>query len=124
MAPTRSAVPPVSDEELLLVAEVARREGWEDLARPPAAHAAPRSLQEAAAVARFAALAADRAPRSRAGPDGRARLALALAAAAVVGACWWVSPARTAIALLGAGLICLIALRRRRRAGPPARAWR
>ena len=33
----------------------------------------------------------------------------------VVGVCWWVSPTRTAIGLIGAGLFSLIALRRSRR---------
>jgi hypothetical protein len=33
----------------------------------------------------------------------------------VLGACWWVSPTRTALGLIGAGLFSLIALRRRGR---------
>ena len=45
----------------------------------------------------------------------RARLAIAAIAVLVLGACWWVSPTRTAIGLFGAGLFCLVALRRRNR---------
>jgi hypothetical protein len=104
----------MTDEELVLVARVAARERWPDLERPPVAHAGhPRSLLEAAAVERFAAEAAAGAPRRRQGL--RLRLGVAVVTAAVLGVCWWVSPARTAIALIGAGLFCLIALRRGRR---------
>jgi hypothetical protein len=47
----------------------------------------------------------------------RARLAIVAMAVAVLGVCWWVSPTRTAIGLVGAGLFSLIALRRSRRRG-------
>jgi hypothetical protein len=98
------------------VARVAAREGWEDLARPPVAHGGhPRSLGEAAAVERFAVHATADAPGPRRRPGLRLRLGVAATTVGVLGACWWVSPARTAIALIGAGLFCLIALRRGRR---------
>ena len=103
----------ISDGELATVARVAGREAWSDLASPPQAHG-PRTLDEERAVARFTAAAAPR----RAGRGGwmtplRARIMVAAMTAAVLGACWIVSPTRTAIGLFGAGLFSLIAFRRR-----------
>ncbi len=101
----------LTDAELALVAGVATREGWTDLAAPPVEHP-PRTLAEELAVDRFRAAV----PRERRGGRTsalRARLVVAALAVAVLGACWWVSPTRTAIGLFGAGLFCLVALRRR-----------
>ena len=112
----------LTDEEIFTVAAVARREGWTDLAAPPETHA-PRSLSEEGAVARFADASRDRAKRVRSGP-WRVRLGMVAIALVVIGVCWWISPERTAIALIVAGLLSLIALRvkgrrrGRRRAGP------
>ena len=86
---------------------------WTDLSRPPEAHGA-RSLPEEAAVARFRA-SVPRRRRSARATRIRARLAIVVMALVVLGACWWVSPARTAIGLVGAGLFSLIAMRRSRR---------
>lgn len=103
----------LTDDELAMVAEVAVREAWTDLSRPPEAHGA-RSLPEEAAVARFQA-SVPRRGRSARATRIRARLAIVVVALVVLGACWWVSPARTAIGLVGAGLFSLIAMRRSRR---------
>ncbi len=114
---------PLSDSELAVVAAVAGREGWADLASPPQDHA-PRSLDEERAVARFQAAVPkvrdERAIRIR------ARLAIAVLTVVVLGGCWLVSPTRTAIGLIGAGIFSLIALRRSQRraaAGPRPRRW-
>jgi hypothetical protein len=116
--------PPLTDAELAAVAAVAGREGWTDLARPPGDHP-PRSLAEERAVARFQAAV----PRAR---DERvirmrARLAIAALSVVVLGGCWLVSPTRTAIGLIGAGIFSLIALRRSRRRAEavarPRRPW-
>lgn len=106
--------PPVpTDEELALVADVAVREGWTDLSRPPAAHGA-RTLTEQLAIARFEA-SVPRRPRDERALRLRARLSIAALSVGVLGACWWVSPSRTAIGLVGAGIFSLIAMRRSRR---------
>lgn len=102
----------LSDAELAVVARVAGREAWTDLSSPPESHA-PRSIEEELAVSRFrAAVPAPRGPRVSA---LQARIAIAVLTAGVLGACWWVSPTRTAIGLFGAGLFSLVALRRRGR---------
>jgi len=117
-------VPELTDAELALVANVATREAWTDLGSPPEQHG-PRTLAEELAVARFR----DAVPRQpRPGPRIsalRARLIVAALTVVVLGACWWVSPARTAIGLVGAGLFCLVALRRRNRPRrrPPGRPF-
>lgn len=114
MRPHRASPTPVTDAELVLVAEVARREGWTDLARPPVVgEGHPRSLAEAQAVARFARAAGVAAAPKERGKGLRARLVVAVVCLLALGVCWWVSPTRTAIGLLGAGAFCLIALRRR-----------
>lgn len=125
-----STVAPVEmdDRQMQIVARVARREGWTDPADPPALHS-PRTLDEERAVARFIAGSAParrRASRPSLSAQARVRLVMVLAALVVLGACWWVSPARTALGLLGAGVVCLIAMRRRRRRTPasPAAAAR
>ena len=105
---------PLTDDELTLVGDVAVREGWTDLASPPRAHGV-RSLAEERAVARFQASVPRR--RNARMARVRARLAIVAMAVAVLGVCWWVSPTRTAIGLVGAGLFSLIALRRSRRRG-------
>lgn len=104
------------EDELLIVARVAEREGWDDIDAPPGAHP-PRTIVEQAAVARFAAARGTPARRSaaRVGREAKVRLAAVAFALVVLGACWWVSPARTALGLLGAGVVCLIAARRRGR---------
>jgi len=106
-----TAIP--TDEELALVADVAVREGWADLSAPPGSHGA-RSLAEQAAIARFEA-SVPRRGRSERALRLRARLAIAALTIGVLGACWWVSPARTAIGLIGAGIFSLVAMRRSRR---------
>lgn len=102
----------ISDDELLIVARIAQREGWSDLGRPPSHHA-PRSLEEELAVLRYA----DAVPKpgNERAKRIRIRVAMVVVALLVLGACWWVSPSRTAIGLIGAGLFSLIALRRSRR---------
>ena len=119
----------ITDDELALVADVARREGWDDLTRPPERHA-PRSIDEELAVGRFSSAVPRRSRRSLS-LALRARIGLVVLAVVVLGACWWVSPTRTAIGLVGAGIFSLWSLRRARRrsregrAGPPARSgWR
>jgi hypothetical protein len=105
-----------ADDDLMLATAVARREGWEDdLGNPPAAHG-PRSLPEERAVARFVASSAPaRRSRPAVSHDAKVRLGLLLLAVVVLRACWWMSPERTALGLVGAGLVCLIAMRRRAR---------
>ena len=102
----------ISDDELLIVARIAQREGWADLATPPSDHG-PRTLEEEWAVGRYA----DAVPKGASERVRRIRIRIAMIAAALVvlGACWWVSPSRTAIGLIGAGLFSLVALRRSRR---------
>ncbi len=102
-----------TDEELALVADVAVREAWTDLSRPPAAHGV-RTLSEQLAIARFEA-SVPRPARSERALRLRARLSIAALTIGVLGVCWWVSPARTAIGLVGAGVFSLIAMRRSRR---------
>lgn len=102
-----------TDEELTLVADVAVREGWQDLSDPPASHGA-RTLAEQLAIARFEA-SVPRRGRSQRALRLRARLSIAALTLGVLGACWWVSPARTAIGLVGAGIFSLVAMRRSRR---------
>lgn len=116
--------PDITDGELATVARVAAREAWTDLASPPEGHG-PRTLDEELSVARFAAAAASR-PVARRGwmTPLRARLMVAAMTAAVLGGCWIVSPTRTAIGLIGAGLFSLIALRRRGRRAPRGLAGR
>ena len=105
--------PTLSDAELSVVARVAGREAWTDLSAPPDAHG-PRSLDEELAVARFrAALPVRRGPRRVTALQ--ARIGVAVLTVGVLGACWWVSPTRTAIGLFGAGVFSLFALRRRGR---------
>jgi hypothetical protein len=102
-----------TDDELTLVADVAVREGWTDLSRPPESHGA-RTLSEQLAIARFESSVPRRARSDRA-LRLRARLAIAALTIGVLGVCWWVSPARTAIGLVGAGIFSLVAMRRSRR---------
>lgn len=107
----------LSDAELAIVAHVAGREAWSDLAAPPESHG-PRTIVEELAVTRFHdAVPPPRGPRNTA---LRARLSLVVLTVIVLGICWWVSPTRTAIGLFGAALFTLIALRRRRPGQRPA----
>ncbi len=112
---TRSAL---SDAELAIVARVAGREAWTDLSAPPEIHG-PRTIQEELAIARFRDAVPAR--RSRRATQMRARLSIAALAVVVLGACWFVSPTRTAIGLFGAGLFSLVAFRRRGRPAGGAR---
>ncbi|MGD9572489.1 MAG: hypothetical protein AB7V62_11420 [Thermoleophilia bacterium] len=117
----------VTDEDLAVVAAVAIREGWTDLSAPPEAHG-PRTLGEERAVAAFQGAV----PRPAKDPRRariRARIIVVALSVVVLGACWMVSPTRTAIGLIGAGLFSLIALRRAKRRAekgippkPPRRA--
>ncbi len=108
---------PITDAELAVVATVAAREAWADLSSPPSEHA-PRSISEQRAVARFAAaVPRRRSPRSA---RIRARASIVALSVVVLGVCWWVSPTRTAIGLIGAGLFSLVALRRSRRRAAPS----
>lgn len=113
-----SASPP-TDQELATVARVAGREGWDDLSAPPEAHP-PRTLEEELAVARFAEALPRRRPAGARARRIRARLAVAALSAVVLGGCWVVSPTRTAIGLLGAGVFSMVALHRSRRRAPRA----
>lgn len=106
----------ITDAEYVLVAAVAAREGWDDLAAPPADPVLPRTVAEQAAVLRFAA-ALPPAPTSRGWNPAHARALMVVLVAAGLVACWLVSPERTALGLLFAGLFCLVALRRRARRG-------
>lgn len=110
--PDGMATQKISDDELLIVAQIAQREGWRDLGEPPAEHG-PRSIDEELAVGRFLE-AVPRRVSARARRI-RARIGVVAISLSVVGVCWWVSPTRTAIGLIGAGLFSLIALRRSRR---------
>lgn len=112
--PDEMATQKISDDELLIVARIAQREGWSDLGTPPVDHA-PRSIEEELAVSRFA----EAVPRRQNERVKRIRVRVAMVAIglSVLGVCWWVSPTRTAIGLIGAGLFSLIALRRSRRRG-------
>jgi hypothetical protein len=104
----------LTEEQYRLVAAVAEREGWTDLAAP-ALEGGPRTLAEQEAVLRFTrALPAARA-RSRAVRERNAKLVMAAVGAAGLLVCWMVSPERTAAALLMVGVFCLVALRRRGR---------
>jgi Flp pilus assembly protein TadB len=111
---TEAAPAHVSDEQLVLVAEVAAREGWSDLRRP-VVEAFPRTLSEQEAVYRYAGAL----PRARAGATARtlrrARVAMLVLLAVGLLACWLVSPERTALGLVVVGVFSLIGLRRRRR---------
>ncbi len=103
----------VTDEDLAVVAAVAIREGWTDLSAPPESHG-PRTLAEERAVALFqgAVPATRRSPRiSRV----QARILIVALSVVVLGGCWMVSPTRTAIGLIGAGIFSLFALRRANR---------
>jgi Flp pilus assembly protein TadB len=121
--PRRRPVTHIADADLVLVAQVAEREGWDDIENPPAEHSgAPRTLDETGAVVRFVDHLAANDPRARRRSALRLRLGVAAASVAVLGVCWWVSPTRTAIALIGGGLFCLVALRRGRRTHKPRRA--
>lgn len=110
----------LTETEYLTVAGVAEREQWPDLSDPPLAGASPRSFAEQAAIARFIAAMGDaRAPRRR---ELDPRLVRAVMVAALViglGACWVVSPGRTALGLIVSGVFCLWALRRQRRNAVP-----
>ncbi len=119
----------VSQDDVRLAVDVARREGWSDFRAPPERHP-PRTLEEATAIARVQA--AKRTPERAPERSGRAPrwawVAMLLAAALVLGLCWYVSPGRTIAGLVGVALFCGIALMRRRRraARPPggrAGAW-
>ncbi|MCB0882022.1 MAG: hypothetical protein KDC33_07370 [Thermoleophilia bacterium] len=104
----------LTEQQYLLVAAVAEREEWTDLAAPPAAGSCARTLAEHEAVARYvAALPGGRPPHR--GIDPRiVRAAVLVACLAALGACWWVSPGRTAVGLIAAGAFALWSLRRRR----------
>lgn len=113
-----------SVEDLRVAAAVAAREGWRDPACAPRVHP-PRTLEEQAAVARLSAAASVRRPsRAPIGPALRVRLMLLTLSVVLLGVCWWVSPTRTALGLLVAGGVCVVAQRRRRtrarRVGPRA----
>jgi Flp pilus assembly protein TadB len=108
--------PEIADDDLVMVAAVAEREGWPDLENPPADHSgSPRTLAELEAVGRYTAHLVATNPDITRRRAIRLRLAVAAGTVVVLGACWYVSPARTAIALIGGGLFCLVALRRGRR---------
>ena len=93
---------------------MAGREAWTDLSAPPRG---PRLRGRSQEELRRRPLRRGRAvPARRGRPSAlRGRLAVAALTVGVLGACWWVSPTRTAIGLFGAGLFSLVALRRRGR---------
>lgn len=107
------STPTLSDRDLATVAAVAQRERWVNLAAPPEGHS-PRTVGEAEAIAHFLS-AAER--RNRRGRDRarNARIAVVVIVAVVLGLCWYVSPERTALGLLAAGFIALVAHRVGRR---------
>lgn len=109
------SVPTLSDTELATVASVAKRERWVNLASPPEGHG-PRTVTEAEAVASFMTAAEGRRRRTK-DRSRNARIAVVVLVAVVLGACWIISPERTALALLAAGLIAFIghSMGRRRR---------
>lgn len=105
----------LTDDEYRLVATVAEREGWVDLAKPVVDAARPRTIAEQQAVLRFAA--AIPGPRLSSGWNPRWARGVMLAIGAVgLLVCWLISPERTALGLLFVGVFCLIGLRRRGRA--------
>lgn len=109
------SAPTLSDAELATVATVAKRERWVNLTSPPDGHG-PRTVAEAQAVASFMTAAERRQQRTK-DRSRNARIAVVVLVAVVLGACWLVSPERTALALLAAGLIAFIghSMGRRRR---------
>ncbi|MGI9538980.1 MAG: hypothetical protein ACR2N6_02390 [Miltoncostaeaceae bacterium] len=109
------SAPTISDHDLATVATVAQRERWVNLASPPEGHG-PRTVAEAEAVANFVG-AAERRQRRTKDRSRNARIAVVVLVAVVLGACWIISPERTALALLAAGLIAFIghSMGRRRR---------
>ncbi len=110
----------LTEDQYRLVAAVAEREGWTDLAAP-ALEGGPRTVGEQEAVLRFSqALPAQPAPSRRA-RERNARLVMAGVGAVGLLVCWMVSPERTAAALLMVGVFCLVAMRRRGRRGTAGR---
>ncbi|MEQ9335795.1 MAG: hypothetical protein RJQ03_01235, partial [Miltoncostaeaceae bacterium] len=102
-----------------LAAAVAAREGWDPDGPAPDRHG-PRTLDEERAVALMHAGAQVAAGRPRVhDPARRARLITVGLIVLVLGVCWWISPERTALALIVAGLMCLVAMRRRSRRSRP-----
>ena len=108
----------VSQDDVRLAVDVARREGWSDFRTPPERHP-PRTLAEATALARVQAAKRmpDRAPERSGRTPRWAWPAMALLAVLVLGLCWYVSPGRTIAGLVGVALFCGIAFMRRRRPG-------
>lgn len=119
----RSKVNEVADADLVVVARVAERERWPDIEKPPAEHSGtPRTLEEMESLAKFTAHLAAADPAVKRRSVLRLRLAVAAGTLLVLGVCWWVSPTRTALALIGGGLFCLVALRRSKRSPAARRA--
>ncbi|MFN8110909.1 MAG: hypothetical protein U0Y82_13850 [Thermoleophilia bacterium] len=106
----------LTDAEYRLVADVAAREGWPDLRRPTITGHSVRTLHEQRAVARYdAAVRRTARTRSPGMPPRVAAATMWLLGALGLGACWWVSPTRTAIALVVVGVAALVGLARRGR---------
>jgi hypothetical protein len=111
----------ITDQQLALVGDVARREGWRDLGDPPLA-GGPRSLSEQLAIASYIDTVMPMASKDPINARRRARIGMVGLLVVGLIVCWIVSPERTALGLLVAGIFCLFAFRKSRRRG--ARAGR
>lgn len=116
----------LTDADYQLVALVAEREGWQNLSQPPLEPPMPRGLAEQMAVARFCAALPPKRRFTLQRPEPwsvnprTARIVMVAVCLIALVVCWLVSPERTALGLVGAGVFCLWALKRRRTAGPTA----
>lgn len=114
----------IDDPTRALAHVVAAREGWDPEGPAPEDHP-PRTLAEERAVALLGAAGGtpEASPRrGRLDPAVRARLITVGLILLVLGVCWWISPERTALALIVAGLMCLVAMRGRARRSSPRAA--
>lgn len=110
------ASPQITDQQLALVGDVARREGWRDLGDPPLA-GGPRSLSEQLAIANYIDTVMPMPAKDPIHARRRARIAMVGLLLIGLIVCWMVSPERTALGLVVAGVFCLFAFRKSRRRG-------
>ncbi|MCB0872864.1 MAG: hypothetical protein H6531_08295 [Actinobacteria bacterium] len=111
----------LTSHEYHLVADVADREGWSDLASPPI-DGAMRTVREQQAVLRYrAALAPQNPVGSAAAQAWFARIVIIVLSSAGFLACWIASPGRTVGALVVVTMVMGIAAMRRRGLGRTAR---
>lgn len=110
----------ITDQQLALVGDVARREGWRDLGDPPLA-GGPRTLSEQLAIASYIDTVMPVTAKDPIRARRRARIAMVVLGLIGLLVCWMVSPERTAIGLVVAGVFCLLSFRKGRRRGSRAR---